>query len=91
MFAAVDRDDTPKEVESMAGKVLKMKMWPDDSGGPVRGLLLFQNTHVSYCNSGNTVSKTSAAKCSVVRRVAGSIDASLTISYSISIHIARFH
>lgn len=35
VFAAVDRDDTPKEVESMAAKVLKMKMWPDDDGGPV--------------------------------------------------------
>lgn len=33
VFAAVDRDDTPKEVESMAAKVLKMKMWPDDGGG----------------------------------------------------------
>ena len=36
VFAAVDRDDTPKEVESMAAKVLKMKMWPDDGGGAVR-------------------------------------------------------
>ena len=35
VFAAVDRDDTPKEVESMAVKVLKMKMWPDEDGGPV--------------------------------------------------------
>ena len=33
VFAAVDRDDTVKEVESMAAKVLKMKMWPDDSSG----------------------------------------------------------
>ena len=91
VFAAVDRDDTPKEVESMAGKVLKMKMWPDDSGGPVRGPLLFPNIYVSYCNSGNIVSKISTVKCSVVRRVAGSIDASLTLPHSISIHIARFH
>lgn len=36
VFAAVDRDDTPKEVDSMAAKVLKMKMWPDDGGGAVR-------------------------------------------------------
>ena len=35
MFAAVDREDTAKEVESMAAKVLKMKMWPDDGGGAV--------------------------------------------------------
>ncbi|KAI4262549.1 MAG: hypothetical protein L6R42_002273 [Xanthoria sp. 1 TBL-2021] len=33
VFAAVAPDDTPKEVESMAAKVLKMKLWPDDAGG----------------------------------------------------------
>ena len=27
----------------MAGKVLKMKMWPDDNGGPVRDPSLFRN------------------------------------------------
>ncbi|KAL9636411.1 MAG: hypothetical protein Q9204_002272 [Flavoplaca sp. TL-2023a] len=32
VFAAVAQDDTPKEVESMAAKVLKMRMWPDDAG-----------------------------------------------------------
>ena len=91
MFAAVDRDDTPKDVESMAAKVLKMKMWPDDSGGPVRDPSLVRNTYVSYCDSGNTASKISAAKCSVVRWVADSVDASLTLPYSVSIHIARFY
>ena len=35
VFAAVAQDDTPKEVESMAAKVLKMRMWPDDAGGTV--------------------------------------------------------
>ena len=35
VFAAVDRDDTRKEVEAMAGKVLKLKMWPDEGGGTV--------------------------------------------------------
>ncbi|KAL9613204.1 MAG: hypothetical protein Q9167_002220 [Letrouitia subvulpina] len=30
VFAAVAPDDTPREVESMAAKVLKMKMWPDE-------------------------------------------------------------
>ncbi|KAA6411669.1 MAG: D-tyrosyl-tRNA(Tyr) deacylase [Lasallia pustulata] len=34
VFAAVAPDDTPKEVESMAAKVLKLKMWPDEAGGP---------------------------------------------------------
>ncbi|KAL8833390.1 MAG: hypothetical protein Q9170_004300 [Blastenia crenularia] len=33
VFAAVAPDDTMKEVESMAAKVLKMKMWPDEAGG----------------------------------------------------------
>ncbi|KAL8870698.1 MAG: hypothetical protein Q9174_003315 [Haloplaca sp. 1 TL-2023] len=32
VFAAVAPDDTQKEVESMASKVLKMKMWPDETG-----------------------------------------------------------
>ncbi|KAL8700992.1 MAG: hypothetical protein Q9224_000704 [Gallowayella concinna] len=41
VFAAVASDDTPKEVESMAAKVLKMKMWPDDAGGTdIRGEVL---------------------------------------------------
>ena len=35
VFAAVAQDDTRKEVESMAAKVLKLKMWPDDTGGTV--------------------------------------------------------
>ncbi|KAI4135832.1 MAG: hypothetical protein LQ347_000335 [Umbilicaria vellea] len=33
VFAAVAPDDTPKEVESMAAKVLKLKIWPDEAGG----------------------------------------------------------
>ena len=35
VFAAVAKDDTRKEVESMAAKVLKLKMWPDETGGTV--------------------------------------------------------
>lgn len=35
VFAAVAPDDTQKEVESMASKVLKLKMWPDEAGGTV--------------------------------------------------------
>lgn len=43
MFAAVAAEDTLKEVESMAAKVLKLKMWPDEATGgtvnpPVRAL-----------------------------------------------------
>ncbi|TKA83937.1 hypothetical protein B0A55_00249 [Friedmanniomyces simplex] len=33
VFAAVGKDDTPKEAESMASKVLKVKLWEDDQGG----------------------------------------------------------
>lgn len=32
VFAAVDKNDTTKEVESMAGKVLKAKFWDGDDG-----------------------------------------------------------
>jgi D-aminoacyl-tRNA deacylase len=32
VLAAVGPDDTVKDVESMASKVLKMKLWPDESG-----------------------------------------------------------
>ena len=38
VFAAVAADDTYKEVESMAAKVLKLKMWPDEAGGTVLGI-----------------------------------------------------
>ncbi|KAM3455619.1 hypothetical protein MY3296_002330 [Beauveria thailandica] len=33
VFAAVAPGDTEKEMESMANKVLRMKLWDDDSGG----------------------------------------------------------
>lgn len=33
VFAAVGKDDTVKEAESMASKVLKMKFWDDAQGG----------------------------------------------------------
>ncbi|MCJ1342022.1 D-tyrosyl-tRNA(Tyr) deacylase [Peltigera leucophlebia] len=33
VFAAVAPDDTLSEVESMASKVLKLRMWPDEAGG----------------------------------------------------------
>ena len=35
VFAGVSKDDTQKSVESMAGKVLREKMWPDDAGAAV--------------------------------------------------------
>lgn len=38
VLAAVSKDDTEKDVESMAGKVLKLKMWDDEDGGRVSKL-----------------------------------------------------
>ena len=35
VFAAVAPDDSQKEIESIAAKVLKLKMWPDEAGGTV--------------------------------------------------------
>lgn len=35
VFAAVDTDDSRADAESMAAKVLKLKMWPDDDSGNV--------------------------------------------------------
>jgi D-tyrosyl-tRNA(Tyr) deacylase len=37
VFAAVGPDDTQKDADSLAAKVLKLKMWPDDNGGTVCG------------------------------------------------------
>jgi D-tyrosyl-tRNA(Tyr) deacylase len=34
VLAAVSKDDTEKDVESMANKVLKIKIWDDDSKDP---------------------------------------------------------
>lgn len=36
VFAAIGPGDTKKDVELMAAKVLKMKLWPDDTGAGVR-------------------------------------------------------
>ncbi|KAF2087731.1 D-tyrosyl-tRNA deacylase [Saccharata proteae CBS 121410] len=33
VLAAVGKDDTKKDAEAMAGKVLKLQMWDDDKGG----------------------------------------------------------
>jgi D-tyrosyl-tRNA(Tyr) deacylase len=35
VLAAISKDDTDKDVESMAGKVLKLKLWDDEEGGRV--------------------------------------------------------
>ena len=36
VLAAIGKDDTHKEAETLASKVLKLKLWDDDAGGRVR-------------------------------------------------------
>ena len=36
VFAAVAPGDTEKDVETLASKVLKMRLWDDEAGGRVR-------------------------------------------------------
>jgi len=35
VFAAIAKEDTKEDVELMAAKVLKMRMWDDEEGGRV--------------------------------------------------------
>lgn len=41
VFAAVAPGDTEKEVDSVASKVLRMKLWDDETGGRVTGASFF--------------------------------------------------
>jgi len=66
VFAAVDRDDSAKEVESMAAKVLKMKMWPDEKGGAVRSFSFESSLSLIEDLSGNIAYRTSRARCYAV-------------------------
>ena len=34
ILAAISRDDTEKDIEAMAGKILKAKLWNDESKDP---------------------------------------------------------
>lgn len=38
VFAAMAPGDTEKDAESLASKILKLKMWDDENGGRVCGL-----------------------------------------------------
>lgn len=69
VFAAIAADDTRKEVESMAAKVLKMKLWPDETGATVCLNMPARNHHGlrSYLSrSGSRTSRTSRERCFVV-------------------------
>lgn len=52
VFAAVAPGDTEKEAESMAAKVLKMKLWDDDSGGRV---CYYYSALLVVCSSAKTI------------------------------------
>lgn len=74
VFAAVAAEDTHKEVESMAAKVLKMKLWPDETGATVcwaKFLHTKFDTYVLVFRNGRTVYRRSREKFSVVSRRAG--------------------
>ena len=34
VLAAISKDDTEKDIESMSGKILKAKLWDDESKDP---------------------------------------------------------
>ena len=36
VFAAIGKDDSQKEAESMASRILKVKLWEDDAGSKWR-------------------------------------------------------
>jgi D-Tyr-tRNAtyr deacylase len=44
VLAAIGPGDTPKTVESMASKILKMKLWADDDGKMVGGMIRSNRT-----------------------------------------------
>ena len=71
VFAAVAPDDSSKEVESMAAKILKMKMWPGEAGGTVCHFYALDANGIhanSPSASGSEVYKISTARSCVVRR-----------------------
>lgn len=69
VLAAVSRDDTMKDIESMAAKILKSKFWDDDSKDPparVSGVISLYWHHLLMASSGRAASKISGARyCAV--------------------------
>ena len=69
VLAAVSRDDTVKDVESMASKIVKAKLWDDDTTEPPGRVSdvanIFSSLMLSFC-SGNVASRTLKAKYSAV-------------------------
>lgn len=70
VFAAVAPGDTEKEADSLANKVVKMKLWDDEDGGRVSEAFCpgceTLAEHLIGGDSGKEVSQTLRARCSVV-------------------------
>ena len=89
VFAAIASEDTKKEVESMAAKVLKMKLWPDETGATVcfRTCVHIVLTHTA--RSGSKMCKISRERSFVVcRRCLRQLRPSLT--YDPPIAVSQF-
>jgi hypothetical protein len=67
VFAAVSAEDTRKDVESMASKVLKLRMWPDEAGGTVRRPRTLRLLSSNQISNGSKASKIFKGKFFVVR------------------------
>lgn len=39
VLAAVGKEDTEKDADTLAAKILKVKLWPDENNATVRGKL----------------------------------------------------
>jgi D-tyrosyl-tRNA(Tyr) deacylase len=46
VLAAISKDDTEQDVEAMASKILKTKLWDDDSKEPPGRVSTFDYDHV---------------------------------------------
>ena len=58
VLAAINPYDTSKDCDSLAAKVLKMKLWPDENGGPwkksvqeIEGEVLCVSQFTLYANT----------------------------------------
>jgi hypothetical protein len=65
-FAAIDRDDTIKDTQKCAEKLLKFRLWDDDDGKKVLPLNFYWPQMKLRLQSGSRMSKTLAAKFSAV-------------------------
>jgi D-tyrosyl-tRNA(Tyr) deacylase len=54
-LAAVGKDDTIKDSERSASKLLHMKLWDDENGGRVRTWFVFAQLARDYGSSGNSL------------------------------------